>query len=689
MPRFRKLAPLISLLVSLLGTGCGKSEPPETKQAFVGSKACSECHPKIFASWKASAHALNMTRPTPETVVGDFEKNNVYHFAGTTSKMTREGDKYYMDYDGPGSEGGKRYPIAWTLGINRHQAYLFEAEDGRLHVLPTYWNLEEDSWRDSLEGPGSGPAPLPVTHPTHWYNYGRLYNRVCMECHASQHERRYNTETDRYESTFDPQIGCEACHGPGGKHEAAWKRLDAEAARGTMVALDLESAEDNVNNCANCHARKRIYRDGFKVGEPLFDYVAPDLWDGSEIFVDGRSRTLNYRYMDYMQNRCFRRSGRRMDCGFCHSPHTLESAHDKTVVQANALCTRCHARHKSRLTEHTRHAPESDGSRCIECHMPKMPLELRMTVRDHTISSPLPGLSRSYPVPNACENCHKDEGNAWAEKYVEGWFGGSPSYEAYKARIVERAQVLTALETRGAPTPITALISWLDDAGRSVVERGSAASFLSHGLKDPAALEALLRHAKDPHPLVRYYVIGSLTQFNEPRAAAAVREAFADETRVVRVRAFEGLHIREPKLLTDPDPIVAKARAEHASRYTDARIDDPRMKSQRALGAFARGDKVEAERLLRLGVQLTWPVPNLRMDLMRLLLESGRLDEAETEAQQVIKTHPGTEWAALAEGLMHLWRGRKAEAIRVLEKARADGFDTPTVRQILAAARGR
>src|SRR5690606_11319128 len=113
-------------------------------------------------------------------------------------------------------------------------------------------------------------------------------------------------------------------------------------------------------------------------------------------------------YVEFMQSRCFRGpGGDRMDCTYCHHPHDGPTA-ARTVKESNAMCTGCHREHAVRLTEHTHHPAESDGSRCVECHMPRVELDVAMTVHDHTIGSPLPALTARYGAPNACGNCHAD-----------------------------------------------------------------------------------------------------------------------------------------------------------------------------------------------------------------------------------------------------------------------------------------
>ncbi|MCA9544080.1 MAG: ammonia-forming cytochrome c nitrite reductase subunit c552, partial [Myxococcales bacterium] len=626
------LAALAATAWWVAGVGGGTTVAPHptpttTPDGRVGSAECQACHPKEHAEWAKSAHAHNMARPTPQTVVGDF--NDVtYVFKGTTSRMYTRDGKYLMDHTDVDGETGT-YEVAWVLGIMRHQAYLFAEPDGRLQVLPTYWNLEEKSWRDSVEGPVQDwhGGAVPSSHQEHWRNFGRTYNRACMECHASFPEKGYDAETNRYTSAFDPQISCEACHGPGGEHVRVWRTLDGTG--DPMRKLDRLDLRASIEVCTPCHARKRVYAPNPVPGEPFADSFAPDVWQQGTFFVDGRSSTLNYRWVDYLQNRCMDRTARKMDCGTCHPPHDLHSVKDATVVESNAICTTCHLGQKTRLTAHTHHAPESEGSRCIGCHMPKMDLQLRMTVRDHTISSPLPSLTAAYQVPNACTQCHADEDVPWAEGYVQAWYGAQPSYQRYKASMHERAEVLTQAFA-GRP-PVAPLVAWLDNPGLNVVQRASAAQFLALALGDPRALAALLRHVEDADPLVRYYAVRAVGAFQTPAALNAVRKALADPHLTVRVAAFETLMFLDPGVLTSPEPITAKARADFDLRRTLVRVDDPRDIPVKAMWHLQGGRITEAEQELRRGVALAPRMPRARGDLIQFLLRQRRLDDAKAE----------------------------------------------------------
>ena len=659
--------------------------PQPTTSAYAGSEACQSCHPDEYALWKGSTHGRHMARPSPTSVVGDFTENNVYTYRGTRSKMYVRDGTYFMEHTRDGRT--ETYEIAWALGVARHQIYLWLAPDGRLQSLPTYWNVEENHWRDNTEGPVDGPGPTHITEETHWENYGRTYQLVCMECHASQPKKNYDREKNTYASTFDPVINCESCHGPAARHVARWKALDGDTPDGLRPLADLD-ATARIEVCARCHARKRIYTEA---GEdtPFYDAYAPDVWGRGHFYPDGRSSSLNYRYVEYLQSRCTAPSPsggppQRMECEYCHPPHGLESARDATVTDANAICTGCHIQHKTRLAVHTHHAPESEGSRCVECHMPKMDLDLRMTVRDHTIGSPWPALTRDFAVPNACTQCHADRPVEWAVDYVEEWYGDQPGFDARRGRVRARTEVLA--QAFDGKKPVRALAGWLDDPSRSLIERVSAAELLAEAAPDAYAREALSRHLADPHPLVRYAVVRSIGRFPGPATYAALRAAMADEKRIVRVAAYDSLFFLTPGVTTESGASVERARAEHTHRREQVRADDPRWLSNLALWHFTRKELPRAEELLRHAAKLAPRSPNHRADLVQLLIDSQRLDEAEAQIKALEALAPRHPLTGITRAALLMAQGRYGEAVQLLE--RFDPTDKLVQRALAVARRG-
>ena len=61
------------------------------------------------------------------------------------------------------------------------------------------------------------------------------------------------------------------------------------------------------------------------------------------------------------------------------------------------------------LEKHTHHAPDSQGSRCISCHMSDVNWRLLNRRLDHTFQPPVPEMTAKYGVPSACTTCHEDK----------------------------------------------------------------------------------------------------------------------------------------------------------------------------------------------------------------------------------------------------------------------------------------
>ncbi|MEM9488704.1 MAG: hypothetical protein AAGC55_06140, partial [Myxococcota bacterium] len=98
----------------------------------VGARVCSECHPDEHQKWSSDWHAKALTRPTPATVVGDYDNA---HFSGTSSEawMKRDGERYIMrtrDRSGAMDD----YTIECLIGGKRMQDPVAVMPDGRWQV---------------------------------------------------------------------------------------------------------------------------------------------------------------------------------------------------------------------------------------------------------------------------------------------------------------------------------------------------------------------------------------------------------------------------------------------------------------------------------------------------------------------------------------------------------------------------
>jgi predicted CXXCH cytochrome family protein len=198
-------------------------------------------------------------------------------------------------------------------------------------------------------------------------------------------------------------IGCEACHGGAREHAehplavrpsfALTGGLRVQTANGHA----LTAAQEENRTCARCHT-------------VLFSRY-PFSWEGqTRTTAVGGSSINSGEARDLLLSRC----SLELRCSSCHDPHA-EDDRDSLASLAGPtgteLCTSCHRdlRGPERVRAHTHHAPESAGSACINCHMPKKNLGLAYELtRYHRIGSPTDRERVEGDRPLECALCHVD-----------------------------------------------------------------------------------------------------------------------------------------------------------------------------------------------------------------------------------------------------------------------------------------
>src|SRR5262249_40855800 len=136
---------------------------------------------------------------------------------------------------------------------------------------------------------------------------------------------------------------------------------------------------------------------------------------------------------------------------------------------------------------HTHHAPDSQGSRCINCHMSDVNWRLITRRLDHTFQPPVPELTARYGVPNACTTCHEDKPPEWAAATMDGWDGNAA---ARRAVVALADTMYRAGAGDAAVLPQLAKLSV--DRSRGALIRASAAEFAGQLIaRTPAPLEKI------------------------------------------------------------------------------------------------------------------------------------------------------------------------------------------------------
>lgn len=200
-------------------------------------------------------------------------------------------------------------------------------------------------------------------------------------------------------------IGCEACHGGAREHALhptsirPTLALRSDFLQVTTPSGGEPSHAQNVNRtCAKCHT-------------VLFSRY-PYTWEGQTRRHDPGGSSINSgEARDFLLGKCTTQ----LSCVQCHDPHTEDPKSALLALEGpkgDSLCQGCHQnlRGEPALRAHTHHAPDSAGSRCINCHMAKknMGLAYELT-RYHRIGSPTDRERVEGDRPLECALCHTDK----------------------------------------------------------------------------------------------------------------------------------------------------------------------------------------------------------------------------------------------------------------------------------------
>ena len=391
------------LLACAAALGACAAPPPlaEGPKQFVGSAACESCHQDIYARWKETlmANVIRDPKQHPDAILGDFSKPD------PLVTFTKD-------------------DVVFTYGTKWKQRYYTRRGDD-YYVLPAQWDVQNKLWRPYYVRPGTDwwtsfyPADQ-MQRPT---------GPLCDGCHSVN----YDLET---KTVKEWNVGCEKCHGAGSRHLA-------QPTAGTIVnpaRLD-DIRSDDV--CIQCHSQGRPrtspidgrYVDwpvGYQPGDRLADFWQLEEHHlGSETFThwpDGTGHKNRMQGNDYVQSQM---SVKGVRCFACHDVHGTR--HEGSLrLPGNEVCLQCHdpvrqPGPRGPIEFHTQHAADSEGSRCVACHMPAVQQTIgNVNVRSHTFRFISPMMSEQQKVPNPCTTCHKDKSNQWAADALRSWPSVSP-----------------------------------------------------------------------------------------------------------------------------------------------------------------------------------------------------------------------------------------------------------------------
>jgi predicted CXXCH cytochrome family protein len=382
---------------------CGgpPTTPADAPKTFVGSAACQSCHVDIYDRWAGTlmANVIKDPRVHPDAILADF---------ATPDPLVT----FALE------------DVAFTYGSKWKQRYFTRIDDDYF-VFPAQWDVRNRRWRryyveDGADWWTEHYPPDQMQRPT---------GPLCDGCHSVNYDLATRAPTEW-------NVGCEKCHGAGSLHVT----LETASTIVNPATLDGVRADDV---CIQCHSQGQprvkpidgVYYDwpvGYQPGDRLSDvWRLEEHHLGEETFThwpDGTAHKNRMQGNDWVQGQMAVKGVR---CSACHDVHGTAYEADLRLP-GDAMCFECHGPQRQPgppgpVEFHTQHAAESEGSRCVACHMPAVARTVGdVSVRSHTFKFISPVATERYGMPNPCTTCHVDRTNQWAIDELSRWPGVSP-----------------------------------------------------------------------------------------------------------------------------------------------------------------------------------------------------------------------------------------------------------------------
>lgn len=430
-------AAAVFALLAALRPEYAKTRAGRPDEGYLEAGRCLSCHPSQHASWSRTFHRTMTREARPESVQGDFVRHNTLEYLGVKALMERRGADFSMTLRHPDGRT-QVYKIERTVGSRRIEQYLTK-QGGQYIRLPLAYDLVNRRWM-SLNGSFFHPdGDNFFQHQTQW-------DTNCVFCHNVKAQPNFSFER-REARTEVAELGvaCGACHGPAAGHaEAAsspfvrttWRIVGSHDKR--IVNPAKLDAERSLMVCGHCHGQRipepleRIREllgtgDPFDAGEDLSKFYLPirrettvgDYSFAARFWANGSPRLTAFEYQGLLRSACFREGegARRITCLSCHTMHGGDPKGQLPPEnRTDKPCLSCHQKYESpaAIKAHTAHEPDSTGSRCYGCHMPRVVYGVMAFHPTHDITVPDPRLTATHGVPNACNQCHLEQSVNWA-----------------------------------------------------------------------------------------------------------------------------------------------------------------------------------------------------------------------------------------------------------------------------------
>lgn len=593
---------------------------PDEKAVFAqyaGAMNCAGCHPEQFSKWKDSHHGLAERKPDTKLDEAAFVPVQTFQHGSQKTEAAKKDSEYVLTALGFGNKTAP-YKVERVIGHDPLRQFLVDGGDGRLQAMEACFDPHKGDWFNVYANEDRKPGEW-----GHWTGRGMVWNQMCAGCHNTRLRKNYDVAGDSYQTRMaEMTVSCEACHGPMKPH-FEWQQ--ANPGKKGDPTLTKWSRDQQIENCAGCHARRGEITGDFVPGESFWDHYHLTIVDHSDTYyADGQIREENYEFASFLSSRMHHAGVRCMDC---HDMHSM-----KTILPGNQLCMRCHSpggfpNAPPIVAEaHSFHGTASTGNQCINCHMPQTVYMQRHPRHDHGFTIPDPWLTKEHGVPNACNKCHTDKSTDWALEAANKWWG--PKMDKRKTRV--RADWI-AKARKGDDAARDGLMALLS-SDEIPYWKASAAVLLERWIGQPsvqAAVAAQLQHA---HPLVRQSTVHALETLSQNGAIRSQIEPLLDDP-VRSVRSTTAWALRDSLNLDS-------AAGKDLLHMLSLNLDQPSGQMQAGQFWFSRGNHSKAIEHMEKAILWDPNSPPFHHDLAMIYSVTGQTRVAIEKMRDAIRLAP-------------------------------------------------
>lgn len=570
---------------------------------------CQSCHAAAVKDWQQSHHFHAMADINSASNLASFDGQTLL-YQGQQARFYQQDGRYLVDM--PELDGKQQtVELLYTFGYQPLQQFMFDFGKGHLQFIPFAWDS-----RPKADGGERWFVLYPDMQPTdefHWSQKGQNWNQNCADCHSTAFEKNFDLSTLSYQSRYQQiNVSCSACHGDSRGHLAWSQKPDSSTANagfalslkkqhagfgynneGKLTALDNSQVNQQIQVCATCHSRRTQLSEGNATANDRLNFqqhftpafITPELY-----YTDGQIFDEDYVWGSFVQSKMFAQG---VTCSNCHNPHSGE-----LKLPGNQTCTQCHASDRYDVAAHHQHKTATAGSQCIDCHMPTT-VYMQVDARhDHSFSVPNPLRSQEFSLPNACQACHQDKGDAWINSQYQQLFAAKLNDNAKLGYITAFSAV------RDGNTAVAPLLHQVAaDPALNPILRGTALHLLARQQNIESAQLKTQLNSKDE--LVRLGAADALAALPLAERWKLAKQLLQDDSERVRLSAAaqlapmlkQGITADERRSLQQAfDAVLASLNYQADRGWAHTRMGDLYMQlqqPQQAIASYRKAIEVE------------------------------------------------------------------------------------------------